>query len=86
MKLILYNFGAKVITRTLFTECLLMVNFKENITIIILIRYADQVSIGDDVLVQEKDELTPAKVAQVSMVKAQGTYLATFIAFHAHSL
>ena len=44
-------------------------------------RYADQVSIGDDVLAQEKDELTPAKVVQVSMVKAQGTYLANIIVF-----
>ena len=58
-----------------------MVNFKGNVTIIILMRYADQVSIGDDVLAQEKDELTPAKVVQVSMVKAQGTYLANFIVF-----
>ena len=38
-------------------------------------RYADQVSVGDEVLLQVKDELAPAKVTNVSNVILQGKYL-----------
>ena len=36
------------------------------------LRYADQISSGYEVLVQENDELTPAKVINVSMAIMQG--------------
>ena len=37
-------------------------------------RYADQVVIGNDVLVGENNKMTPAKVINISNVKAQGNY------------
>ena len=36
------------------------------------VRYADQLSIGDEVLVQENNELIPVKVNNVSSVAMQG--------------
>ena len=35
-------------------------------------RYADQVSVGDEVLVLRNDELMPAKVMNVSSIIMQG--------------
>ena len=35
-------------------------------------RYADQVSVGDEVLVLRNDELMPAKVMDVSSIIMQG--------------
>ena len=35
-------------------------------------RSADQVVVGSDILVNEKNELTPAKVIDIFNVKAQG--------------
>ena len=37
-------------------------------------RYADQVSVGDEVLVQEKDKFTPTEVIEISTFQKQGTY------------
>ena len=37
--------------------------------------YTDEVSVGDDVLVQENDELIPAKVIRVASALMQGTSL-----------
>lgn len=37
-------------------------------------RYADQVVIGNDILVDENKKMTPAKVICISNVKAQGKY------------
>ena len=36
-------------------------------------RHADQVSIGDEVLVEENDDMMPAKVVNVSTLVLQGT-------------
>ena len=41
---------------------------------ILYIRYADQVSVGDEVLVPGNGELTPAKVTDVPTFKMQGLY------------
>ena len=41
---------------------------------IIFFRYADQVAIGDEVLVLENDDLTPTKVINVSSFNMQGTH------------
>ena len=41
-------------------------------------RYADQVSVGDEVLVQEKDKFTPTKVFEISTFHKQGTYFSLF--------
>ena len=39
------------------------------------IRYADYVSVGDEVLaVQENEKLTPTKVINISNVNMQGTF------------
>ena len=38
-------------------------------------RYAGQVLINDEVLVQENDYLTPAKVKSVSFIELQGNYI-----------
>ena len=37
-------------------------------------RYADQVAIGDEVLVQENDDLTPSKIINVTSSTMQGNY------------
>ena len=37
-------------------------------------RYADQIVIGNDILVDENNKMTPAKVISISNVKAQGKY------------
>ena len=37
-------------------------------------RFAEQVSINDEVLVQEKNEFAPAKVINVSHMKMQGIH------------
>ena len=37
-------------------------------------RYADQILIGNDILVEKNNKLTPAKVISISSVKAQGKY------------
>ena len=37
-------------------------------------RYADQVSIGNDVLVDETNQMTHAKVINISSFKAEGKY------------
>ena len=39
---------------------------------ILSLSYADQVSVGDEVLLNEKDELTPAKVINISEIIMQG--------------
>ena len=41
-------------------------------------RYADHVSIGDEVLVKGNDVLTPAKVINVSSLIMQGDYHSQF--------
>ena len=41
---------------------------------IIFFRYADQVAVGDEVLVLENDDLTPTKVINVSSFNMQGTH------------
>ena len=38
-------------------------------------RYTDEVSVGDEVLVHENDELIPAKVIRVANALMQGTSL-----------
>ena len=43
-------------------------------------RYAEKVSTGDEVLVSENNELTPAKVINVSSLKMQGDY--AFVVFY----
>ena len=45
--------------------------------VFISFRYADQVSVGDEVLLQVNDELTPVKVTHVSNIILQGNYLKT---------
>ena len=42
------------------------------------IRYAEKVSTGDEVLVPENNEFTPAKVINVSSLKMQGDYHLVF--------
>ena len=42
---------------------------------IILFRYADQVLIGDELLVQGNNEMTPAKVINISSFMMQGEHL-----------
>ena len=37
-----------------------------------MLRSADQVVVGSDIFVSEKNELTPAKVINILNVKAQG--------------
>ena len=44
----------------------------------IFIRYADQLSIGDEVLVQRNEELTPVKVMYVSSLIKQGKHSTMF--------
>ena len=39
---------------------------------IILHRYADQVEIGNEILVDENDKIIPAKVINILISKAQG--------------
>ena len=43
-----------------------------NINIVLCTRYADKVFVGDEVLVKEVKELTPAKVTNVSNFVMQG--------------
>ena len=38
-------------------------------------RFADQVSVGDEMLVEVNDEITPAMVTNVSNLILQGKYL-----------
>ena len=38
------------------------------------IRYADQISVGDEVLVPTNTQMTPAKVTDVSTFNMQGVY------------
>ena len=40
-------------------------------------RYADQVSVGDEVMVLRNDKLMPAKVMDVSSLIVQGNYSST---------
>ena len=40
-------------------------------------RYADHVSVGDEVMVLRNDKLMPAKVMDVSSLSAQGNYSST---------
>ena len=40
---------------------------------IVSVRYSNQVSIGDEVLVQENDELIPTKIIAVSTSTMQGS-------------
>ena len=49
---------------------------KENI----LFRYGNDVAIGDEVLTQENDELTPEKVSDVSTFTIQGDSSPYFVA------
>ena len=46
----------------------------KEIHVIFSFRYADQVAIGDEVLVQENDGLTPSKVINVTSSTMQGNY------------
>ena len=39
-----------------------------------LFRYADEISVGDEVLVKQKDNFTAAKVNNVSDIMMQGHY------------
>ena len=40
-----------------------------------LLRYSSRISIGDEVLVQENDQMVPATVINVTMFQMQGEYL-----------
>ena len=44
----------------------------------IMFRFADKVAIGDELLAQGYDNLTPAKVVNVSTFKLQGDYLSDY--------
>ena len=48
--------------------------FEYSSTTICFFRYADQVSIGNEVLVEGNDELTPAKVINVNSSSMQGDH------------
>ena len=37
-----------------------------------LFRFAEQISVGDEVIIPRNDELTPAKVTNVSVIAMQG--------------
>ena len=41
---------------------------------ILLFRYADNISVGDEVLVEGNDKLTPLRVINVSNIMMQGHY------------
>ena len=43
-----------------------------------MFRFADKVAIGDELLAQGYDNLTPAKVINVSTFKLQGDYLSDY--------
>ena len=47
-----------------------------------LVSYADQLSIGDEVLVQGNNDLTPAKVINISDITMQGKYCNLLIVTH----
>ena len=38
-----------------------------------LLRFADQIAIGDEILVNKKDELVPTKVLKISSLLMKGT-------------
>ena len=50
-----------------------------NITINIPLRYANQLSIGDEILVQENNELIPEQVINVSNIIMQGNHYFKFL-------
>ena len=52
-----------------FNEIVLIPNLK---IIVFHFSYANEVSIGDEVLVNENDQLSPAKVIDISTSKMQG--------------
>ena len=37
-----------------------------------LFRFAEQISVGDEVIIPRNDELTPAKITNVSVIAMQG--------------
>ena len=41
----------------------------------LLFRFADQVAIGDEVLLYRKDELVPIKVLKISSILMKGTMI-----------
>ena len=45
-------------------------------------RYADQVSVGDEVMVLRNDKLMPSKVMDVSSLTMQGNYNISYICLH----
>ena len=57
------------------------INFKGIKHIIFFFRYADQVSIGYEVLVEENDQLTPTKVTHVVALTIQGNYIYILCSF-----
>ena len=62
-----FEFGTTLNT---FSEC----TFWKSEYQIIIDRYADQVSAGDEVLVNEQYKITPAKAINVSSFEMQGNY------------
>ena len=44
-------------------------------------RYANRISTGDEVLVQENDQIVPTKVINVTMFEMQGEYFFNYFHF-----
>ena len=51
-----------------------------------LLRYAEQVSSGDEILVQANDELTPARITDISVLMMQGRCYSLFSFYAMYSL